>query len=441
VLEGPEGLWALGGAAQGFGPEVLLPERLRGTVGLPPGLELADALALDDAGDVALAVLMGGGEVVTSPLVREGDGVRRAEAGDGAFERIWGAMRAGAVAGRFRARSFGEVRPALGERPIDVDQSNDSFVVGDGVVVKLYPRTIPGAQPGLDLPAHLRAVGFGDTPALMGALVWDGPQGEPVVLATASAFLPGARDGWDWYVSLVGDSLDDGADAVAPARSIGELVARLHVALATPSEVLPEPLRETTPSEVQGWRARAAATLDEALEVTGGEEGERLQGRAARARRALDELERVSGCPVMRIHGDLHVGQILEWEEGLAVSDFDGNPLAPAHVRAALDTPMRDVASMARALDHVGRVVQRRRPEDAGRIESWIKEARRSFLDAYRSEMRAAGDPVPFVDELLLPLEVAQECHEYVYAARYLPRWLYVPDLAMPALLRGDSTA
>ena len=25
--------------------------------------------------------------------------------------------------------------------------------------------------------------------------------------------------------------------------------------------------------------------------------------------------------------------------------------------------------------------------------------------------------------------------NEYVYAARYLPRWLYVPDLAMPALL------
>ena len=30
---------------------------------------------------------------------------------------------------------------------------------------------------------------------------------------------------------------------------------------------------------------------------------------------------------------------------------------------------------------------------------------------------------------------MAQECHEYVYAARYLPRWRYVPDLAMRALM------
>jgi len=39
-----------------------------------------------------------------------------------------------------------------------------------------------------------------------------------------------------------------------------------------------------------------------------------------------------------------------------------------------------------------------------------------------------------FDERLLRPLEVAQECHEYVYAARFLPRWRYVPDLAMQAL-------
>ena len=33
------------------------------------------------------------------------------------------------------------------------------------------------------------------------------------------------------------------------------------------------------------------------------------------------------------------------------------------------------------------------------------------------------------------PFAVEQECREYVYAARHLPRWLYVPDAALPALL------
>ena len=41
------------------------------------------------------------------------------------------------------------------ERSMAVDQSNESVVVGDRVIVKLFPRTKPGPQPGLDLPAHL----------------------------------------------------------------------------------------------------------------------------------------------------------------------------------------------------------------------------------------------------------------------------------------------
>jgi maltokinase len=132
----------------------------------------------------------------------------------------------------------------------------------------------------------------------------------------------------------------------------------------------------------------------------------------------------------MRIHGDLHVGQILRWEGGLAVSDFDGNPLAPPEVRVAPAPPARDVASMVRAIDHAGRIVQRRDPSSSSSVEAWIAEGRASFLDAYRA---SAAD---LLDERLLrPLEVAQECHEYVYAARYLPHWVDTPDRALPVLL------
>ncbi len=433
VTEGSAELRELDDAIRTAGRAVLVPQRLLGGVALPEGLVLVDRLAL--GGGALLAVLTGGGEVIAAPLVLEGGRVRRADAGDGAFEGLLARLRQEGSVGRFEARCYGPVPDASGERAVDADQSNDSFVVGDGTVVKLYPRTPAGAQPGLDVPAHLRAVGFDETPMLLGSLVWHGPDGD-ALSATASTFLPGARDGWDWYVDLVANSLDADADAIEPAATIGGLVARMHAALATPSDVFPAPVREAGPADVAGWRARALATLEEALEVTAGEEGERLRGLAARARHILEHMG--GSGPVMRIHGDLHVGQMLRWDGGLAVSDFDGNPLAPADVRMTLDTPMRDVASMARALDHVGRVAQKRRPKDTDRIEAWIRRARRTFVDSYEEQIRAAGNPVPFVEQMLLPLEVAQECHEYVYAARYLPRWLYVPDLAMPALLQGD---
>jgi hypothetical protein len=37
-------------------------------------------------------------------------------------------------------------------------------------------------------------------------------------------------------------------------------------------------------------------------------------------------------------------------------------------------------------------------------------------------------------DRLLWPLRVAQELHEYAYAALHLPVWSYVPDAAMQSL-------
>ena len=53
-------------------------------------------------------------------------------------------------------------------------------------------------------------------------------------------------------------------------------------------------------------------------------------------------------------------------------------------------------------------------------------------------------DPTAPLDEkasrLFVAFAVAQEAHEFVYAARYLPRWLYVPDGAMPAVLERWPT-
>ena len=139
------------------------------------------------------------------------------------------------------------------------------------------------------------------------------------------------------------------------------------------------------------------------------------------------------------MHGDFHVGQVLEWSGGYAIADFDGNPVAPPGERGAFDTPVRDVAAFVRSIDHVGRIASRRRPAREDAVESWIARSRTDFLDAYRGELEAAGAERLFDERLLRPLEVAQECHEYVYAARFLPRWRYVPDLAMRAMFPTED--
>ena len=92
------------------------------------------------------------------------------------------------------ARACAPARVSDGnERPITVDQTNRSVVVDESVIVKWYrpPRPLP--HHGSDVLAHLAEVGFDAMPEFLGTVTEHGD-----VVASVSAFLPGASDGWEW---------------------------------------------------------------------------------------------------------------------------------------------------------------------------------------------------------------------------------------------------
>lgn len=310
--------------------------------------------------------------------------------------------------------------PDAAERPITVDQTNHSVVVDEAVIVKWLHSPCPGPHRGVMLMEHLSEVGFADMPAFLGAHV-SGRQ----VLAVLTGHLAGARDGWEWYVDLLTEDLDAGhpTRSLRSAVELGALTGRLHHALATRSSVIDQPV---------GWagagaeHARAVALLETALAVTDGEAGRRLAGRAAPIRRAIDALASAGSVEVQHIHGDLHVGQVLRWRDRLVVIDFDGNPVdGPGH--DARRSPMVDLASIVQSVDHVGRVVARRRPDLEPAVADFIAEATAAVVSSY-------GRLGPVDTELFTALRTAQELHELVYAHRHLPRWRYVPEAALAAL-------
>ncbi len=375
-----------------------------------------------------LLVLDASSGLLASAVVEEGRSFRRAGSGDGVAEELLARIAGEDQSGTFSFRRLGPMEPWIGERPIEVDQSNESIVVGGMAVVKRSVWMTPGNERPRVLPAHLLAAGFDEMPAPLGNASWEHPDGV-APLVSITKYLPEARDGWDWYVELLERSLDDrSTDAIEPAAALGEITARLHIALATPTDVLPEPTVAADEHAVVEARRTAEADLEAALSSIVGDEGMWLRESAARIREELDALQSRETVSIP-IHGDLHAGQFLMWEGGLAVSDLDGDPLGPGTFAGP---PARDVASLVQSLDHVGRIVERRR---GGSVASWIHDASDACLRAYRSELADRGASSLFDEELFRPLRVAQELHELVYAERYLPGWRYVPDHALPALL------
>lgn len=322
------------------------------------------------------------------------------------------------------------------ERPILVDQTNRSVVVDEAVIVKWFrpPQAVP--HHGSEVLAHLAEVGFDAMPEFFGNHV----EGDRVV-ASVAAFLPGATDGWEWYLDEVHQWIDgDLAFAVLERRAtaLGALAGRLHVALATPSSRWPTPIGEAA---VGTQYERMHQLFERARAVTTGVTAEHLASRWTAIRAAIEPPASVAAgevVPAITIHGDLHVGNVLSVGDRLVVTDFDGNPIgdgAPTRQPAAVD-----VASLVQSIDHIGRIVDHRTAGSRrADLTAFITDSVGRALTAYRAEL-AAASLSGLLDERLLPaLRVAQELHELAYAAAHLPHWVYVPDGALTAMFPDPS--
>ncbi len=293
--------------------------------------------------------------------------------------------------------------PSRRERSVAGDQSNTSRVVGEALVVKLYRRLWRGMHPEIELGRHLtETAGFAGVPAYAGAVWWDGH-----ALALVQELVADGRDGWTWAQEAVA------AGDVSHLRELGELSRRLHVALA---ELGSAP---ASAGERRRWREAAHAQLDLALAVADAESAVELRRHEPRIRAELDLLEAGPAPALTRVHGDLHIGQILLAPTGFAILDFEGEPTRHLAERTAPASPVRDVAAMLRSFDHLVRFVQRESPDAVGRdrAEAWIEPAREAFLAGYG----------PVDAQLLRAFEVEKETYEFVYAARYLRDWAYAP--------------
>ena len=105
---------------------------------------------------------------------------------------------------------------------------------------------------------------------------------------------------------------------------------------------------------------------------------------------------------------------------------------------------------MLRSLDHVARSAARRaeaanggplEPTSVSTSRHGIARGRERFLEAYRAgllERRVWADVDP---DLLHAFEVDKELYEFVYAATYLPTWLYAPIEGMRALMAEGAVA
>jgi maltokinase len=326
-------------------------------------------------------------------------------------------------------------------RPISAEQSNTSLVFDDRLILKVFRRLHPGHNPDVEVTTALAQAGFEHVPAPL--VTW---RDEPYDLAFGQQFLAGGSEGWalaltslrDLYNSSSDQPAEAGGDFGSEARRLGHMTADMHLALAGAFGVRP------TADGAPAWNALiddivtrlAGATEVARRDLTSA--AELLVGRL----RAVD-----SPGPAIRVHGDYHLGQVMQTDTGWYVLDFEGEPARPVTARTAPVSPLKDVSSMLRSFDYAARhaLTDRSAGELAGlepRAEAWDTHNRQAFLQGYR-EVEGIDTLLPdprSAPAVLVAYELDKALYELDYERAHRPEWIPLPLGAINRLVYGADS-
>ena len=323
------------------------------------------------------------------------------------------------------------------EQSITVDQSNDSVIVNEHIMLKWQINATPSPAPSRLRTLASQTANTPITPAPLAIVEWTDPEtDEALTLATATEFVPDSQDGWDWAVELVrAFAQGRNVDAITPFALIGQLTGQMHAAFAQ-SHPQVESIELLGKDAITQFAVSAHEDLDIACSLMDGEEGERLLQRRDMISEHLGDLNTVESTFAIDTHGDFHVGQILKSPtDQYYIVDFDGSPVLTPLERLKRQPAARDIAGMLASIDHVARVVNYRTEGlEPHAALIWSAHAQEAFLVAYKDVLRQHGLLKILDERLLKPFMLHQELREYIYSVRHLPHWRYVPDSVITSM-------
>jgi maltose alpha-D-glucosyltransferase / alpha-amylase len=370
------------------------------------------------------------------------------------------------------------------------EQSNTSVIFGQSLILKLFRRVEDGVNPDLELGRYLAdRARFPHTPRVAGALEYQRDGGEPTTLAILHEFVPNEGDAWqytrdalgrfaeevvterihpgaeppeaerDTLLERAGRPIPEEADEVIgsylqSAQLMGQRLAELHAALAgdgTDPALAAEPVtphyQRSVYQSARNLTGRTMQLLRRALPALGERDRADAEDLLARdgdvLRRFSALIDRRVRAARIRVHGDLHLGQVLFTGRDFLIIDFEGEPSRSLSERRVKRTPLRDVAGMLRSfhyaavtalLDAVARGLVEADSDAARELAAWGAHwndwVSAAFLGSY---LATAGD-APWIpadpDALALVLDTAlleKAIYELAYELNNRPDWVAVP--------------
>ncbi len=367
-----------------------------------------------------------------------------------------------------------ETRPAK-TRLLGGEQSNSTLSFDDAYLLKFLRKFEPGPHPDADIIRALGKRGFAQVPRYAGEIRCNMDQQEGV-LALLTTYVTNQGDCWTYVLDGIARFFErvlsvavqtDGegkftelAGAVFPPRlrQLGERTGELHRCLETIEgpEFEPEPFtslyQRSLYQTMRGQLRRIEREVTRKLPSLDPQIQEQAQDWFSRAPRILDAyamlLKRKITATKTRVHGDYHLGQVLNTGNDFVILDFEGEPRKTLAERLLKRSPLVDVAGMLRSFDYALEVTLRQqKAADQDRLRpwavKWLELVTAAFLDGYKSKATGASFMPPNEEdfEALLTLFLLDKAiYEIGYELNYRPDFLQIPLSAVNRLVHADQS-
>ena len=364
-------------------------------------------------------------------------------------------------------------------RYVSSEQSNSSVVVAERVMLKLIRKVSAGVHPELEMGAYLTAAGFRHISPMLGSLVRRDARGEDTLLMVAQGLLANQGDAWSWTQNNLERAIrDELADAVSEheqhynalgeladfAALLGQRLGEMHQVLAVPTVDPAFSAQVSTTKDAQYWGKAIGNQMEHALRLLKQHRQALPEDEQALVDCLLQDKEaileyiwtlagQVVGGLRLRVHGDLHLGQVLVVQGDAYLIDFEGEPARSLQERRGKHSPYKDVCGVLRSFDYAAAMAYHSATvlDPAGAAvpacrrvtRRYLKEACEAFIQAYRrataSLVQAWQDPAGEEAALIL-FSLEKAAYEIVYEAENRPTWLGVPLHGLSGLLSELNT-
>ncbi|MDY7532955.1 maltose alpha-D-glucosyltransferase [Pseudomonas sp. Bout1] len=360
-------------------------------------------------------------------------------------------------------------------RYLAAEQSNSSVVVGGSLVLKLIRKVSAGVHPELEMGAYLTEAGYAHISPLLGSVIRRDADGQDNLLMIAQGYLNNQGDAWSWTQNNLERAIrDELAEAMSEqeqhynalgeladfAGLLGQRLGEMHQVLAASTTDKAFKPEATSVKDSQGWAKHVGAQIDRALQLLK-QHQTKLNPADQALVSALLEQKKAIGTYVqdlanatvgglrIRVHGDLHLGQVLVVKGDAYLIDFEGEPARPLHERRGKHSPYKDVSGVLRSFDYAAAMavnvqgVDQSAEANASRqrvADRYLHEAKQAFTQAYHAATTTLGhdwQDAKGQDAALVLFSLEKAAYEVAYEAENRPSWLPVPLQGLHGLLSG----